>query len=185
MVSGAACPITSWVVIPPSPKHSGWFLKKRKAFYCLESHSSGPTLALPQPRGCSQLEPVVLAVAPSSDPSVQHQALMDQLLKRDPRETSLISPLQLLERQLERLPPVLLPDPWIDYQDLSWNRVFSLERQLKRVADLLVSVLLLVLTTPFLLIAMLFIWLEDRGPVFYCQQHSGWLSCSFQVYKLR
>ena len=147
---------------------------------------------LGQPLSCLSLEdavklepPVVLAIAPSSDQSVQQQTLMDQLLQRDPRETSLISPLQLLERQLERLPPVLLPDPWIDYQDLSWNRVFSLERQLKRFADLLVSVLLLVLTTPFLLIAIFLIWLEDRGPVFYCQQRSGWLGCSFQVYKLR
>jgi len=63
--------------------------------------------------------------------------------------------------------------------------VFSLERQLKRFADLLVSVLLLVLTIPFLLIAVFLIWLEDRGHVFYCQQRSGWLGCSFQVYKLR
>ena len=34
---------------------------------------------------------------------LKQQVLMDQLLKRDPRETSLISPLQLLERQLDRV----------------------------------------------------------------------------------
>jgi lipopolysaccharide/colanic/teichoic acid biosynthesis glycosyltransferase len=36
-----------------------------------------------------------------------------------------------------------------------------------------------------LLLAALLIWLEDRGPVFYVQQRSGWLGRSFQVFKLR
>ena len=91
----------------------------------------------------------------------------------------------MLERQLERLPPALVPDPWIDFHDLPWNRVFSLERQLKRVGDVLVSVALLVITSPVLAVAMLLIWLEDRGPVFYLQQRTGWLGSCFQVYKLR
>ena len=133
-----------------------------------------------------QLEPpVVLAVSPSCIENFNQQDLMEQLLERDPRETSLVTPLQLLERQLERLPPALVPDPWIDYQDLPWNRLFSLSRQLKRVADLVVAALLLVLTSPILLSAILLIWLEDRGPVFYFQRRSGWLGNHFQVYKLR
>ena len=133
-----------------------------------------------------QIEPpVVLAVLPPKDQNPDQRTLMEQLLARDPRETSLVTPLQLMERQLERLPPRLVPDPWIDYQDLPWNRLFSLERQLKRVADLLVSVVLLALTAPLLLLAMFLIWLEDRGPVFYCQQRSGWLGRCFEVYKLR
>lgn len=146
---------------------------------------------LRQPLICTSLEeatrlepPVVFAMA-AGDQSPQRQVLMEKLLSRDPRETSLVTPLQLLERQLERLPPALVPDPWIDYQDMPWNRVFSLERQLKRIADLFVSAVLLVLSSPFLLLAMLFIWLEDHGPVFYCQERTGWLGSSFQVYKLR
>ena len=129
--------------------------------------------------------PVLLAIAPSRDDSHHRKALMEVLLERDPRETSLVTPLHLLERQLERLPPVLVPDPWIDYQDLPCNKLFSLSRQLKRGSDLLVSGLLLVLTSPILLMSMLLIWLEDRGPIFYFQYRSGWLGCSFQVYKLR
>ena len=104
-----------------------------------------------------QIEPpVVLAVLPPNDQTQDQRSLMEQLLARDPRETSLVTPLQLLERQLERLPPRLVPDPWIDYQDLPWNRLFSLERQLKRVADLLVSVVLLALTAPLLLLSDVF-----------------------------
>ena len=129
--------------------------------------------------------PVVLALAPSLEQNPQQHAFLEQLEKRDPRDTSLTTPLHLLERHLERLPPALLPEPWLNYQDLPLNRMFSQERQLKRVADLLVAAVLLTLTSPFLLLAGLLIWLEDRGPVFYVQQRSGWLGRTFQVFKLR
>jgi len=145
-----------------------------------------------QPLRCLSLEqafelapPVVLALAPSLEQNLQQRRLLEQLEERDPRDTSLTTPLNLLERQLERLPPALVPEPWLNYQELPWNRVFSLERQLKRVADLLVAAGLLTLTSPLLLMAALLIWLEDRGPVFYVQQRSGWLGRSFQVLKLR
>ena len=147
---------------------------------------------LRQPLRCLSLEqafelapPVVLALAPSLEQNLQQRRLLEQLEERDPRDTSLTTPLNLLERQLERLPPALVPEPWLNYQELPWNRVFSLERQLKRVADLLVAAGLLTLTSPLLLVAALLIWLEDRGPVFYVQQRSGWLGRSFQVLKLR
>ena len=52
-------------------------------------------------------------------------------------------------------------------------------------ADLLLASLLLLITFPLLLVVALMIWLEDRGPVFYAQQRSGWLGRPFTVYKLR
>ena len=129
--------------------------------------------------------PVVLALAPSLEQNPEQRALLERLEERDPRDTSLTTPLNLIERQLERLPPGLLLEPWLNYQELPWNRVFSLERQLKRVADLLVAVGLLTLTSPLLVLAAGLIWMEDRGPVFYVQQRSGWLGRTFQVFKLR
>jgi lipopolysaccharide/colanic/teichoic acid biosynthesis glycosyltransferase len=145
-----------------------------------------------QPLRCLSLEqalqlkpPVVLALAPSLEQNPQHQRLLERLAERDPRETSLTTPLNLLEHQLERLPPRLLSEPWLNYQELPWNRMFNLERQLKRVADLLVAATLLTLTSPLLLLAALLIWLEDHGPIFYVQQRSGWLGRRFQVLKLR
>ena len=62
---------------------------------------------------------------------------------------------------------------------------FSVQAQLKRMADLLVAALLLLLTAPFVLLAALLMWLEDRGPVLYSQQRSGWLGRPFTLYKLR
>ena len=51
-------------------------------------------------------------------------------------------------------------------------------------ADLLLSAVLLVITAPFVLLSALLIWIEDRGPVLYAQERSGWLGRPFTVYKL-
>ena len=129
--------------------------------------------------------PLVLAVAPALRQDPCQRQLLEQLESRDPREFSLTTPLTLLERQLERLPPELVPDPWLNYDELPWNNPFSLQRQLKRVADVLVAAVLLVLSCPLMLLAAVLISLEDRGPVFYVQQRSGWLGRRFVVFKLR
>lgn len=92
---------------------------------------------------------------------------------------------ELAESQLERLPPSLLPEAWLAMDEIPWANTFSVQRQLKRVADVALSLLLLVVTAPLLLLIGLLIWLEDRGPVFYCQQRSGHLGSPFRLLKLR
>ena len=79
----------------------------------------------------------------------------------------------------------LLPEPWLSYDAIPWNDALGVQRQLKRVADLLLAALLLLLTSPLLLLAALLIWLDDRGPVLYRQERSGWLGQPFSVLKLR
>ena len=56
---------------------------------------------------------------------------------------------------------------------------------MKRVADVLLSILLLALTAPLIFLAAILIWLEDRGSVFYVQERSGWLGQPFRLWKLR
>jgi len=129
--------------------------------------------------------PLVVAVGLSLRRDPQQLRLLAQLESRDPRETVLTTPLALIERQLERLPPRLLPEPWLQFAELPSNRMFSFERQLKRVADLIVALALLAATSPLMFMSMLLIWLEDHGPVFYVQDRSGWLGQPFLVYKLR
>ena len=51
-------------------------------------------------------------------------------------------------------------------------------------ADLVVAVVLLLLTAPSAVAAVL-IWIEDSGPIFYSQQRTGWLGRPFTVLKLR
>ena len=115
----------------------------------------------------------------------KHSDLLDRIDKLDPRKIQLISPLRLFERQQERLPPFLLCDGWMTYEELPWAATFSLQTQIKRSADLILASILLIISSPLLLIAVVWIYIDDPGPVFYKQQRSGWMSNPFTVYKLR
>ena len=130
-------------------------------------------------------QPLLVAVSPMMRRDVTQKALLDSLDMRDPRIVSSMSVLSLFEQQQERLPPALMGDVSFTYDDLPWSATFSVQTQLKRMADLLVAALLLFFTSPFIAVAALLIWLEDRGPIFYSQQRSGWLGRPFTVLKLR
>ena len=122
-------------------------------------------------------------------PGMREQAdlvpLLESLEAQDPRQVRLLSSLRLFSQQQERLPPFLMPESRLDYDEIPWNRPFSLQSQLKRVADVVVAGSLLVVSAPFIFLAALLIWLEDQGPVWYVQQRSGLLGQPFLLMKLR
>jgi lipopolysaccharide/colanic/teichoic acid biosynthesis glycosyltransferase len=93
--------------------------------------------------------------------------------------------LEKAEAQQQRLLPALLPEEALTLEDIPWSDRLSVQRQLKRAADVTVALTLLLLTLPLMVGAGLLIWLEDRGPVFYVQDRSGWMGRVFRVYKLR
>ncbi len=143
-----------------------------------------PTL-LNVEEAAQQPGPLVIALSNSVRHDCKYRDFLEAFEQRDPRQCNITTPLVLAERQLERLPPTLLPETWLSYSEIPFNAMFSPQRQLKRVADLLVALLLLGLTFPLVLFAAILIWLEDRGPVFYLQERSGWLGQPFMVLKLR
>ena len=115
----------------------------------------------------------------------QHLWLSEQLDSLDPRQVQVISPAGLFERQQERLPPALLAKGWMTYDEMPWAAPLSFQTQLKRASDLVLASGLLMITSPLLLLAMAWIWLDDQGPVFYQQKRSGWMGDPFTVLKLR
>jgi exopolysaccharide biosynthesis polyprenyl glycosylphosphotransferase len=88
------------------------------------------------------------------------------------------------EQVLQRFPPDLLQTADLLRGEFTAPHG-SLQKRLKRLGDVLVSGLLLVLTAPLLLLAALLIRLEDHGPVFYGQERTGLDGLPFQVWKLR
>jgi len=88
------------------------------------------------------------------------------------------------EQVLHRFPPDLLQTADLLRGEFAAPHG-SLQRRVKRLGDVLVSGLLLVLTAPLILLAALLILLEDRGPVFYGQVRSGLDGVPFYVWKLR
>ncbi|MFH1194510.1 MAG: sugar transferase [bacterium] len=59
------------------------------------------------------------------------------------------------------------------------------EKKLKRVMDILVSIILLLIASPALIITMIAIKLESKGPIIYKQERSGMNGKPFNVYKFR
>ena len=129
--------------------------------------------------------PLLVALSPRGRLDPRFAGLIERLEVQDPRFVQTISLISLFEQQQERLPPALPSDSVLSYDELPWVAPFSVQAQLKRLADLLVAAALLLLTAPFVGLAALLIWLEDHGPVFYSQQRSGWLGRPFTVLKLR
>ena len=126
-----------------------------------------------------------MALSPSRPREPSLSGLIERLELQDPGQVQTISVISLFEQQQERLPPGMLTDSGFSYDQLPWAAPFSVQAQLKRLADLIVAAALLLLTAPFVGVAALLIWIEDKGPVFYRQQRSGWLGRPFTVLKLR
>ena len=84
-------------------------------------------------------EPIMLACSQAVRRDTALRPLLASLEMRDPRQLRLISVLRLFEQQQERLPPALMADTVLAYDDLPWTATFSVQAQLKRMADSLVS----------------------------------------------
>ena len=68
-----------------------------------------------------------------------------------------------------------------------FDRINPLRNQLiiKRVGDILCSILILIFSLPIILLAAFFIYFEDKGPILYSQIRNGQFEKKFKIYKLR
>ena len=84
---------------------------------------------------------------------------------------------------LETIPPEL-------YNSINPIKVYSSQRKflqlsIKRIGDLVVSFILLIITSPIILFSAIIIYLQDRGAIFYSQERTGFNGKIFRIYKLR
>ena len=88
-----------------------------------------------------------------------------------------------VERELRRV-DVRRPDlAWLLYSDGFYFGV--IDRALKRLLDVGASIVLLIMFSPFLLLAAIAIKLDDGGPVVYSQERVTLNDRPFNIYKLR
>lgn len=91
--------------------------------------------------------------------------------------------MSFLEKEVRRIDMKRLDLAWVLYSEGFY--VGPLHRALKRILDIVVSLLLLAFTLPVLLIAMAAIWLGDRHNVFYSQERVTRGGRVFRILKLR
>ena len=97
--------------------------------------------------------------------------------------TSIISIQRWCEIHLECIPPELISNAYILRGNFLINK--NIYTRFKKIADILVSIILLLLSSPVILLCSLMIYLEDQGSIFYSQKRIGLNGKPFTIYKLR
>ena len=195
--------LTIWSLLVRVALRHGFFLPEVPKIYLLAQSDEVDSalrawLRAPHPQQLIPIDPAsLLTILPQSDDPIllvisssayqvpSLRPLIAKLELRDFRHVRCLSLLSLFEQQQERLPPVFISDSLFSYEDLPWAASFNVQSQLKRMADVFLSAALLFCTFPLILLSSFLIWLEDRGPIFFAQQRTGWLGRPFTVYKLR
>ena len=88
------------------------------------------------------------------------------------------------ETYWRKIPLYRINHVWLFQEGFQIARNPVFERT-KRIADVVLATVGLVLFSPFLLIGALAVWLEDRGPVFFSQTRVGRNRNVFKLHKLR
>ena len=110
---------------------------------------------------------------------------LEELLRCKLHGIDVIDLLGFFEREQGKLPLDILRPGWLIYAD--GFEQGALRDVLKRGFDVGASLLIMMITWPFMLLAILAIKLEDglRAPVFYGQTRTGYVGKGFEVLKFR
>jgi len=101
------------------------------------------------------------------------------------QKTRLLSLAQLAEEELQRIPAHWLDESIVQLSGLANGRAIGINSQLKRLADLILGISLILSAAIILLPIAIAIYWHDRGPIFYSQIRTGLFGESFTIYKLR
>lgn len=110
---------------------------------------------------------------------------IEGILRLRERGECVIPLISWCEQELQRIPPELIHSDWLVQAEGFGLRPGSNSWRIKRLADITGALVLIGVTAPIVIIAMVMIWLEDRGPVFYKQKRSGLFGKHIEIWKLR
>ena len=116
---------------------------------------------------------------------IQTRVKIDELVNCKLNGISVLDILTFFEREAGQIRIDILDPAWLVTSDgFSQSR---LRNTIKRVFDLVVSFILLIVSLPVQLLIVIAIWFEDgiRAPIIYRQQRAGEYGSSFNVYKFR
>jgi sugar transferase (PEP-CTERM system associated) len=120
-----------------------------------------------------------IVIAEDQPSQATHDALLDNKLRGIP----VFSDLSFQEHHLGRIELDAIDTNWLLFADGFRNGTFS--RVVKRVVDIAVGLLLIVVTLPLMLVTAAAIKLDGPGPVFYRQERTGLHGKTFTLFKFR
>ena len=110
---------------------------------------------------------------------------VQKLLAKRSSGTTIYGLVNWTEQHLQRVPPELFSSRWLvqaegfELQPGRWGW------RLKRLGDVAVASLLLLLSAPLIALSALLIRLEDGGPILYSQERTGMYGDIIRIWKLR
>tara|TARA_Y100001978_G_C23678963_1_gene427962 strand:+ start:280 stop:1599 length:1320 start_codon:yes stop_codon:yes gene_type:complete len=110
--------------------------------------------------------------------------LLEQLFELKKKGLKIYQLTNWMKIYLKRYPPFLLKMEYfleLDFSHLN-NDLFI---RIKRLTDIFLSILLILLSLPIIFLFGILVYLEDKGPIFYSQQRTGYLGNKFIIWKLR
>ena len=124
----------------------------------------------------------VLVITPSYEPDSQEQK---KLIKRRLTGTPIFSLLDFIENFLFLVPVKEINDSWFIRATGFTMLHNSIALRIKRITDIIASLLLFIFTLPITLLTVLIIKLSSKGTIFFSQIRVGVNGQSFTVYKFR
>ena len=100
------------------------------------------------------------------------------------KEFQVLNLFRWCEIYMQRFPNKIITFSNFIFNDFKIKKT-SIQIRIKRIADIFLSLILILVTSPFVLIASLIIKIEDNGPVLYEQIRNGYKGKEFKIYKLR
>ena len=110
--------------------------------------------------------------------------VIDLLLRYKAQGLPIFNLFNWCNRFLQRFPPELVNKFDLINEDILLNSK-TLHCRLKRAADVIFSLILLILFAPVLLLVALLIYLQDGGYIFYSQERTGYKGKPFRILKFR
>ncbi len=109
---------------------------------------------------------------------------LDQIFFFKSNGIKVLNILRWCENELHRIPPFFIENKYeiIEKFNLLDN---SYKIRIKRIGDFIVSLFLLLITSPLFVLTSLFIYIEDGGPIFYSQIRTGFKGKKITIYKFR
>ena len=118
------------------------------------------------------------------DYSLINQQNIDLIFKLKLKGIIVDDLLSWFEKQFHRMPTKLIENK---YQLL--EKLKSIEDnyqiRIKRIGDIIVSIFIIIVTLPLTLLISIFIFLEDKGPIFYSQVRTGYKGEKIRIFKFR
>lgn len=118
------------------------------------------------------------------DNDFKNKSFLKSFDKYDRKYFSILNLTNWSEYYLKRIPVEFIS--LNELNQIDKNSFFiKLQHLMKRFGDIIFSLILIFFLSPVMVMTSLFIYLEDKGPVFYSQIRSGYKGKKFRIYKFR